>query len=514
MENAYSRRQFLQKMAVSAPVLAFPSIWRSPALRPALPYGVASGDVVGDKAIIWSACDKPAKMWVEWSTTQSFRKAYPLEGPVTLPETGLTSKMELTHLPQGQEIFYRVRYQSLEDLKLWSETVEGSFRTPGPNKNLRFLWSGDTAGQGWGINPDFGGMKTYASMLARKPDFFIHSGDTIYADGPIQAEVKLPDDKIWKNLTTSAKSKVAESLDEFRGNYAYNLMDEHVRRFNAEVPILYQWDDHETLNNWYPEEIISDNRYTEKRVAILSARAKQAFLEYNPIRTYGSDPQRIYRSVPYGNLAEIFMLDLRSYRGANGANKQTEMSAETAFLGVKQLLWLKEALLASKASWKIIASDMPLGLIVYDDYVNKSTFENGANGNGPALGRELEIAQLLQFIHHNDIRNVVWLTADVHYTAAHYYDPALAQFKDFRPFYEFVSGPLNSGTFGPGEMDNTFGPQVLYYKAPPEGRANLSPAEGMQFFGEVNIDAESRELIVSLKDMQGSTLYEKSIAAE
>jgi len=157
---------------------------------------------------------------------------------------------------------------------------------------------------------------------------------------------------------------------------------------------------------------------------------------------------------------------------------------------------------------------MPLGLIVYDDYINKSTFENGANGDGPALGRELEIAQLLQFIHHNDIRNVVWFTADVHYTAAHYYDPAKAQFTDFRPFYEFVSGPLNSGTFGPGEMDNTFGPQVLFYKAPPAGQFNLSPAAGLQFFGEVNIDAESRAMTVSLKDMMGIILYEKKLDAE
>ncbi|MFT3953273.1 MAG: alkaline phosphatase D family protein [Piscinibacter sp.] len=51
--------------------------------------------------------------------------------------------------------------------------------------DLRFVWGGDTAGQGWGINPAFGGMKIYESMRQRAPRFFIHSGDTIYADGPI-----------------------------------------------------------------------------------------------------------------------------------------------------------------------------------------------------------------------------------------------------------------------------------------------------------------------------------------
>ena len=53
------------------------------------------------------------------------------------------------------------------------------------------------------------------------------------------------------------KSKVAETLTEFRGNYKYNLLDENVKQFNAEVPILAQWDDHEVTNNWYPGEILS-----------------------------------------------------------------------------------------------------------------------------------------------------------------------------------------------------------------------------------------------------------------
>ena len=69
-----------------------------------------------------------------------------------------------------------------------------------------------------------------------------------------------------------------------------------------------------------------------------------------------------------------------------------------------------------------------------------------------------------RFIKENRIHNVVWLTADVHYTAAHRYDPSRAVFRDFLPFWEFVSGPLNAGTFGPGELDGTFGPQVVYAK--------------------------------------------------
>jgi alkaline phosphatase D len=372
-------------------------------------------------------------------------------------------------------------------------------------RDILFVWSGDTAGQGFGINPDWGGMKLYETMRRFTPDFFIHSGDYIYADNPIPAEIPLDDGSVWKNMVTPEKSKVAETLAEFRGNYVYNLLDEHVRRFNAEVPQIVQWDDHETLNNWYPGELLTDDeRYTVKSVSLLAARAKRAFFEYTPIRYDLTDPERVYRSFIYGPSLEIFMLDKRSYRGPNTGNRQPVASDETAFLGSAQMRWLKQKLLTAKATWKVIASDMPIGLIVRD---GKTAFENAANGDGPALGRELELAELLRFIKANDIQNVVWLTADVHYAAAHYYDPTKAQFTDFHPFWEFVAGPINAGTFGPNEVDNTFGPQVVFQSVPAGMKPRRPPTEGLQFFGTVRIDGKSEVMTVSLYNLQGEKLY-------
>ena len=86
---------------------------------------------------------------------------------------------------------------------------------------------------------------------------------------------------------------------------------------------------------------------------------------------------------------------------------------------------------------------MPLSIIVYDDAPNKKGSEAVAQGDGPPRGRELEIADLLRFIKSAGIVNTVWLTADVHYAAAHYYNPDKAQFQEFEPFWEFVSGPLH-----------------------------------------------------------------------
>lgn len=478
--------------------LGFPAIHLAAQSLPG-PAAVQIGDVTPTRATIWAR--SAGSLTVKWSASPNDTRT--LRGPALTASTDFTGRVHLQNLPPGQQISFEVANGS--------QPLRGTFRTPPLTpSDIRFLWSGDMAGQGWGINPDRGGIRIFESMRARQPHFFLHSGDTVYADSPIPHEVKLFDGTIWKNVTTPEKSKVAEALDEFRGCYRYNLLDEHVRRFSAEVPQIWQWDDHEFTNNWSPsKDLTADDRYREKNIPLLLARARRAFLEYAPF----SSPQ-IYRSIAYGPLLDVFVIDMRTYRGPNTYNRQPSSSPETVFLGRPQLNWLVRALRSSRATWKVIASDMPLGLIVPDgkDAQDRERFENSANGDGPPLGRELEIARLLTSIR--EIRNTVWLTADVHYTAAHFYHPEKAKYTEFRPFWEFVSGPLNAGTFGPAKLDNTFGPQVVFQKAPPPGRSNLSPAEGYQFFGEVNIDGRTRELSVTLRDLAGAALYSKTLSPE
>lgn len=205
---------------------------------------------------------------------------------------------------------------------------------------------------------------------------------------------------------------------------------------------------------------------------------------------------------------------MRSYRGANGANRLEHSGPYSALLGPAQLRWLQQELAASQATWKVIASDMPIGLQVPDgkDSEGRTRWEAVANGNCPPLGRELEIAALLRFIQRQRIRNTVWLTADVHYTAAHHHSPDRAQFQDFDPFWEFVSGPLHAGTFGPSALDDTFGPQVEFFKAPPAGQSNLPPSAGLQFFGDMQIDPRTRAMTVHLRDLSGVPLWSRTLA--
>lgn len=510
------RRQFLATGALGLAAVAAPSIVAAQSARPVAAQGLQFGDPLPGRSIVWSRADRPSRLIVEWSTQASFANATRIVGPHALEGSDFTVRQDLVGLPMGQEVFVRASFQGLDSARTLSEPVLGRLQTlPAQPQGLRFVWGGDTAGQGWGINPAFGGMRIYETMRQRRPHFFVHCGDTIYADGPIQATVTAEGGRVWNNIVTPEVAKVAETLDEFRGRYRYNLLDDNLRRFNAEVPQIWQWDDHEITNNWSDaKSLFADARYTEKNVPLLVARGTRAFLDYAPMRPFSAvESQRVYRKFSYGSMLEVFVLDMRSYRGPNSANRQPVPGADTDFLGAEQLAWLKRELAASRAMWKVISADMPLGLLVGDgrDEQGQPRFEAAANGNGPVLGREFEFADLLSHIKRQKVANVVWITADVHYAAAHHYDPRRAVFQDFDPFWEFVAGPLNAGTFGPGVLDNTFGPEAVFVKAPPPGQANLSPFSGLQFFGEVNIDAAGL-FTVDLRDIDGRSLFSRTLA--
>ena len=494
-----TRRQLLVRSASAAAAAGLGS-FAKPYLsrasdRPQIACGIQSGDVSADSAIVWAHADRPARMMVECSTVESFSSIVAARAADLLPASDFTAKVAVEVLPSGQDIFYRVRLADF-DAGLAGQSQVGHFRTaPTGQRSVSFLWSGDTAGQGWGIDPSRGGMRTYRTMLNNRPDFFIHCGDHIYADCPIERELKLPDGGIWRNVVTEEKSVAACSLEQFRGNYKYNFLDDNFRAFHAQVPMLAQWDDHEVTNDWSPLGTSDTTGYAEDGSSLMIARARLAFHEFMPIRpVIGREDGRVYRRVAYGPRLDVFMIDMRSYRDSTW--NDPEDRSDTCILGATQLAWLKRELAASSATWKVIAADLPIGLFSEDAI---------ALGDGPPDRREHEIANLLSFIKRAGIRNLVWLTADMHYTAAHHYDPSRAVFRDFEPFWEFVSGPLHAGTWAPGRLDNTFGPRAMFQKGCTG--ENLAPCFGLQFFGRVDIDGKTGVMTVALKDVDDTTLW-------
>src|SRR5262249_9489113 len=132
-----TRRTFLAGSTFGASLLATrrvhaqaPPVVTPDGARPALPYGVMSGEVAGDRAIVWSRCDRSARMIVEWSTSDRFTDARRVVGPAALEDTDFTARVDLQGLPPGQRIAYRVTFIDLADNRTTSLPVVGSFRTP------------------------------------------------------------------------------------------------------------------------------------------------------------------------------------------------------------------------------------------------------------------------------------------------------------------------------------------------------------------------------------------------
>src|SRR5918993_1566348 len=123
-----SRRTFLSTTLRAAGGFALgPAFVRQDRARPAIPYGVSSGDVTRDRAIIWSRTDRPSRMLVEWSTTESFQNARRVRGPQTTDAAGYTARVDLSGIPPGQRIFYRVQFEDLADSRSLSAPDTGSF---------------------------------------------------------------------------------------------------------------------------------------------------------------------------------------------------------------------------------------------------------------------------------------------------------------------------------------------------------------------------------------------------
>src|SRR6476660_8974557 len=156
-KRGLTRRQLLVRSASTAALaglgtLAKPYLSRA-ADRPQLPCGIQSGDISSDSAVIWAHADRAARMQVECATDVNFKTILRAALADALPDSDFTSKLLLDGLPAGQDIFYRVRFESIHGSGIAGETQVGHFRTaPLAQISVSFVWSGDTAGQGWGID--------------------------------------------------------------------------------------------------------------------------------------------------------------------------------------------------------------------------------------------------------------------------------------------------------------------------------------------------------------------------
>ena len=519
-------------------------------------HGIASGDVTNQSAIIWSRVnDQPAQMNVEYDTSANFSN--PLSKTAQANSTtDFTAHAKLDGLKPGTQYYYRVWFtgsdlgnntnsSTNDDLSATPNVAEqvevGTFRTA-PSRNMTsnssdisFIWAADLGGQSYCRNFNEGGYSIFKSMQSLIPDFFIANGDMIYADGacPAQGPTFLNNTNnqtiSWTNIPGDFKSiadpsvdwnNIAEVRSIFLEHWKYNRNDTYFKEFLSNVSMYSQWDDHEIINDWGSKwpywNLFSIDREGYPNIV---KEGTDAFLYYSPLdidnktgnATANDHDEHVYRSFNWGKDLDIFLIDGRSYRSQNHL-ADTPDSNKT-MLGEEQLEWLKQELTNSNATWKIISSDVPISIPTGSNasIVGRDGWANGNETNNYSYytGFERELTDLLRFVDEHNIKNIVFLTTDVHFPVFFKYNFDLNNDGNITDIYELVSGPLSaSRTISLADasrlgapfpkLDGTFNPSILFQEGTIFNFGYVRIEDGME-----NDDNGKPHLIADIRDENG-----------
>ena len=463
-------------------------------------HGVASGDVTADSAIVWARANGPAELIVEYDTDSGFADPQSAKG-TNSSDSDFAAQVWLTGLEAGTRYYYRLHFDNPDNAGRSSPTEQGSFRTApdaSTSDGVRFVVGGDLGGQGY-CREVGRGYDIFARMAELSPHFFIANGDLIYADGECP-----PHGPRWQNIPGEFRSITSSQVDwmnaaqvraVYFGHWRYNRADVHVQQFLRHAPMYVQWDDHEVINDFgasWPSWI----RMVERRgYQNIVTAGRQALFAFHPVQRHPTEPNRIYRSFRWGRNVDLFLLDARSYRSLN--DLADSPSHEKTMVGKTQLAWLKEGLAASRATWKVVSSDVPLAAPTGS---NAQLYGRDGWANGSAAdyssrtGFERELQDLMKFLDAQDVRNVVFVATDVHFAMNVRYEFDADGDGDTLLLHELVSGPLSAGRSPvPSRLDPTLSPAILF-------------AEGGIFnFGFVRVEPQADGAVHLVADVRDET---------
>jgi alkaline phosphatase D len=363
-------------------------------------HGVASGDPLTDGVIIWTRvtqeASEPVEVWWEMALDEEFLERT-AQGTVTTDASrDYTVKVDVPGLVWGRNYFYRFAAQGR-----WSATGRTRLAPKGDEATKLRFGVCSCANYGFGYFHGFRHIAERADL-----DAVLHLGDYFYEYG----NGNYPDDEEQLRMLQPPHETV--TLEDYRTRLGLYRRDEDLQECHRQHPFIVVWDDHETANNSWMGGAQNHDPETEGPWADRVAAARQAFFEWIPIRD--NPGQQLYRTLKYGDLADIIMLDTR----IEGREEQfgvilfaaEEPGLPANIISAEQEAWLKEQLSTSTAKWKIIGNQVVMSLWQFVNATGRITNANDDQWNGYREGRE----RLLGFLRDNGISNTVVVTGDVH----------------------------------------------------------------------------------------------------
>ena len=376
--------------------------------EPGFQHGVASGDPLADRVMLWTRWTPVAgsgAQTVSWQVYQDADLTEAVTGGdvVTDADRDFTVKVDADGLQPGRHYWYC--FQAGGQTSSVGRTKTLPVGRP-ERVRLGVATCGDYSRGLW---------NAYARLAERDElDAFLHLGDYIYETDRNRVRAHEPPIDVV-------------ALDEYRARYASYRRESDLQALHAAHPMIWVWDDHETVDGTWREGADPNDHDPAIHGPIeqRQANALQAALEWLPIRSPDpSNPERIYRDFAFGDLLDLYMLDTRRIGrdavlsgnlGLGDFFTQTGEFAnlERQMLGPAQERWLIEGLQQSTAQWRLLGNQVvmsPLKLVGAPDATGASVYANPDQWDGYAPARD----RVLDAIEAGGVDNLIVLTGDVH----------------------------------------------------------------------------------------------------
>jgi alkaline phosphatase D len=416
--------------------------------------GVASGDPLPDRVILWTRLSVPtttAPVAVTWeiATDNTFTNGRKIGEAAAQNETGFSVHIDADSLKADTRYFYRFRANGFTSAVGTTRTLPAEGATV---DKLRF---------GFGSCQEYseGYYNAHKDIAASNLDLFVWLGDYIYEyQVPAGQGVRaVPGDKL-------------RTLDDYRGRYTHYRSEPNLQSAHASCPWLAIWDDHEVENNYATnasETGISPEQFAKQR-----AMAYQAWWEFMPTRLAaptGPD-YKIYFDLSYGNLARFFLLDGRQYRTDQACGDAIlqlkppcdEINAPgRTMLGAEQEAWLLDGMGKATTTWNVVANQ-----VVMADATLNGAVLNFDQWDGYPEAR----TRLLKGIDATGKTNTIIVTGDIHLAAV---ADIVLKNGDARKVVatEFIGTSISSGALLPEGIESAISsfPDLRYLNARKRG---------------------------------------------
>ncbi|RQM33747.1 alkaline phosphatase [Rhodococcus ruber] len=420
--RAVSRRTALRAGGAVLGAAALAAVCASPASaqNSVFAHGVASGDPLPDRVILWTRVTPApdavpgsglgAATAVRWevATDGDFRDVVASGSVTTSPVSDHTVKVDATGLEPDTAYVYRFTAGDV------SSPVGRTRTAPGPDTDPDRLRFAVVSCSNW----EAGFFGVYRHLAARPDlDAVVHLGDYLYEYGTGEYaagdRVVRPHDPRHEIVT----------LADYRIRHGQYKSDPDLQRLHALVPWIVVWDDHESANDAWSGGAENHDPAVEGIWADRRAAALQAYLEWQPVRPGGTtDAPRLYRRLQFGSLAELSMLDLRSYRSEQVNGRRLD-DPERTITGAEQMAWLTAGVASSGTRWQLVGNPVMIAPVLLPPLDERTTAALTAVAGIPAAGAPFNVDQwdgypadrrrLLDAIRASG-RDVVFLTGDIH----------------------------------------------------------------------------------------------------